>query len=253
MSTRAAVRDGVVRRPSRRGVASYKRELDKQKQVEEELRQALRRDEDMLREMEAQLNQQQVLIEEFDHRLINSVQLIASILSLQSRATHNAEASAQLAAAANRVAAIERVHRRLHGLEHAERLELKQYLVSLCQDIAGMLPSFGSHSAIRVEGGEIDVAKNRAVPLGLITNELVTNSAKYGKGSITVRLGPAEDGLYALAVFDDGPGPPPDFNPARTKGLGMKIVSALVRQVGGSMRVEHTPAGTRMAVLFAPG
>jgi len=251
MSTRAAVRDGA-RRQSPRGVASYKRELDKQKRVEEQLRQALRRDEAMLREMETQLNQQQVLIEEFDHRLINSVQLIASILSLQSRATHNPEAAIQLAAAANRVAAIERVHRRLHRHEHADRIELKEYLVSLCQDIASMLPSFGSNSAIRVEGGEVEVATSRAVPLGLITNELITNSAKYGKGSITVRLEPHEDGLYALSVFDDGAGPPADFDPAKAKGLGMKIVTALVRQVGGSLRVERTPASARMVVLFTP-
>src|SRR5208337_723261 len=108
MSTRAAIRDGA-RRQSQRGGMSHKRELDKQKQVEEQLRQELQRNEVLLREMEAQLTQQQVLIEEFDHRLINSVQLIASILSLQSRATHNPEAAVQLAAAANRVAAIERV------------------------------------------------------------------------------------------------------------------------------------------------
>jgi two-component sensor histidine kinase len=151
------------------------------------------------------------------------------------------------------VAAIERVHRRLHGLEHVERIELKQYLVSLCQDIAGMLPSFGSRSAIRVEGGEVDVAKSRAVPLGLITNELVTNSAKYGKGSITVRLEPSSDGLYALAVSDEGSGPPEDFDPSRQKGLGMKIISALVRQVGGSMQVDRGVTSARMMVLFAPG
>ncbi len=251
MRTRAAVREGA-QRLSRRGVASYKRELDKQRQVEEQLRDALRRDEALLREMETQLTQQQVLIEEFDHRLINSVQLIASILSLQSRATQNPEAALQLAAAANRVAAIERVHRRLHGLAHADRIELKQYLVSLCQDIAGMLPSIGSRSAIRVEGSDLEVAKNRAVPLGLITNELITNSAKYGKGSITVRLEPAAAGVYTLAVFDDGPGPPADFEPARAKGLGMKIISALVRQIGGSLRVERAPSSARIVVSFTP-
>lgn len=251
MSTQSVVRQDA-RRQTGRGTSTYKRKLDKQKRVEEQLRQNLRRDEALLREMEAQLTQQQVLIEEFDHRLINSVQLIASILSLQSRATTNPEAALQLAAAANRVAAIERVHRRLHRLEHAETLELKQYLVNLCQDIAGMLPSFGSHAAIRVEGNEVEVATSRAVPLGLITNELITNSAKYGRGSITVRLDPAEDGRHALTVYDEGPGPGAEMDPSKPKGLGMKIVSALVRQVSGSVQLQQTPGGSRMVVLFTP-
>ena len=146
-----------------------------------------------------------MLAKEFDHRLLNSMQLISSLLSLQSRTTKNPEAAAQLSIAGNRVASLGRVHRRLHVLDHLETVEFKQYVSRLCEDLSGMLPGDVAQRSIVVEGKEIEIPTELGIPLGFIVNELVTNSAKYAKGKVTVRLDTTLKG-QSLSVLDDGTG-----------------------------------------------
>jgi two-component sensor histidine kinase len=76
-----------------------------------------------------------------------------------------------------------------------------------------------------------------AIPLGFIVNELITNSAKYARNNITVRLETTATIGHSLSVLDDGPGLPAGFDPARSKGLGMKIISSLVKQIGGKLQI----------------
>src|SRR6478735_4872275 len=120
--------------------------------------QALREEKDeLIRQKDVLLEQKAMLAKEFDHRLLNSMQLISSLLSLQSRTTKNPEAAAQLSIAGNRVASLGRVHRRLHVLDHLETVEFKAYASRLCEDLSGLLPSHGTQSAIVVEGEEIEI------------------------------------------------------------------------------------------------
>ena len=114
--------------------------------------------------------------------------MIGSLLSLQSRASANAEAASQLAIAADRVATVGRVHRRLHSIDGVQTVAFKQYLEDLCRDYSTMLSSEEPDQVIVVEGIEIKLPTATAVPLSFIANELITNAAKYGKGRITVRL-----------------------------------------------------------------
>ena len=95
-----------------------------------------------------------MLAQEFEHRLINGLQLIVSLLSLQSRTATTPEAAAQLTIAARRVAALGRVHRRLHLLDHQDNVEFKEYLQHLCEDLSGLLFQEGSGYAIVVEGAD---------------------------------------------------------------------------------------------------
>ena len=98
--------------------------------IEDVTRQRVLRDEkdELIRQKDVLLEQKVMLAREFDHRLLNSMQLISSLLSLQSRTTKNPEAAAQLSIAGNRVASLGRVHRRLHVLDHLETVEFKQYI-----------------------------------------------------------------------------------------------------------------------------
>lgn len=198
------------------------------------------------------LEQKVMLAKEFDHRLLNSLQLISSLLSLQSRTTKNPEAAAQLSIAGNRVAALGRVHRRLHVLDHLETVEFKQYASRLCEDLSRMLHHEEAKRAIVVEGEDIKIPTLLGIPLGFIVNELVTNSTKYAKGKITVRLESAPEG-HSLSVFDDGPGLPEGFTPSGHKGIGMKIIQSLVKQIGGELqfgRGDHD-RGARFTILFS--
>jgi chemotaxis protein methyltransferase CheR len=218
----------------------------------------LQRDKDeLLQQKDILLEQKAMLAREFDHRLLNSLQLISSLLSLQSRTTKNPEAAAQLSIAGSRVAALGRVHRRLHVLDHLETVEFKQYVSRLCEDLSGMLFSHGPKQSIVVEGEDVEIPTLLGIPLGFIVNELVTNSAKYAKGTTTVRLEPAQ-GRHQLSVLDDGPGLPDGFTPSGHKGLGMKIIQSLVKQIGGELQIGGGGGGdggrgARFTILFDIG
>ena len=175
--------------PERRTVASYERELTKHRCTEIRLREALAREEALLRQKDELIQQQEVLSQESDHRFLNSLQMIVSLLRLQSQASANAEAASQLALTANRVATIGRIHQRLHNLDGVQTVALKQYLEDLCRDFSTMLSSEeGPEAVIVVEGIEIKLPTVTGIPLAFIVNELITNAAKYGKGRIMVRL-----------------------------------------------------------------
>jgi two-component system, sensor histidine kinase PdtaS len=237
----------------RRTVASYKRELIRHRRAESGLRQALAQDEALLRQKDGLIQQQSLLSRESDHRLLNGIQIIVSLLSLQSRASTNAEVASQLAAAADRIATIGRIHHRLHSLDGVQTFALKQYLEDLCRDFSTMLSTAHPTRIIVVEGIEIELPAVTAIPLGFIANELITNAVKYGTGRITVSLGPNPEKGYALSVSNDGAGLPEDFDPAASKKLGMRIIQSLVRQIGGELRIGRGDRnqGTQFTVLFS--
>jgi two-component sensor histidine kinase len=189
---------------------------------------------------------------ESDHRLMNGLQMVSSLLSLQSREAQNAKTAEQLKIAANRVATIGSVHQRLHALDHARSVELKGYLENLCEDMTGILPAEAAEHNLAVEGIALEIPTAIGIPLGYIVSELVTNSAKYAKGKITVRLDRNPGKGYELSVSDDGPGFPEGFDPKKSKGLGMKIVSSLVNQIGGQSLFgpNHLGRSARFTVLF---
>jgi two-component system, sensor histidine kinase PdtaS len=207
-----------------------------------ELQATRAREDALLREKSELLHRQEMLAQEFEHRLINSLQIIVSLLSLQSR-TASPEAAAQLAIAASRVASFGRVHRGLHLLDHLESVEFKQYLKNLCEDLSELLFQGETASTIVVEGVTVDMPTVLAIPLGFIVNELITNSAKYAKSNITVRLETSSAIGHSLSVLDDGPGLPAGFDPASSKGLGMKIIRSLVKQIGGELHIAHGKNG----------
>jgi two-component sensor histidine kinase len=134
-----------------------------------------------------------------------------------------------------------------------QRLGAKQYLEKLCHDLASMASNEGLERVLVVEGNELKIPSVTAIPLGYFANELLTNSIKYTKGKVTARLETTLGQRHALSVSDDGPGLPEGFNPAATHGLGMKITSALVKQIGGELRIAKgdNGQGTRFTVLFS--
>lgn len=232
-------------------LAMYEQELDRHRDTEAQLRNSLRRERDLLRQKNELILQKDILRKESDHRLLNGLQLITSLLSLQSRATKSAEVAAQLTIAANRVATLGRIHRHLHTLDNTESVEFRQYLEKRCHGLADLASSEHLARSLVVEGTELKIPTVTAIPLGFIASELITNSIKYAKGRIAVCLQktPKE---YVLSISDDGPGLPQDFNPAATKGLGMKLIAALVKQIGGMLefgKADHDQ-GTRISVRF---
>ncbi|MGZ5922576.1 MAG: sensor histidine kinase [Rhizomicrobium sp.] len=215
------------------------------------LREALAREEILLREKDALILEQQTLRRESDHRLLNGLQMVVSLLSLQSRTALTQEMAAQLSIAANRVATIERIHRRLHNNDGAQTVPFRKYLEEFCRDFSGILNS--EDQIIRVEGAEVMLPAAVAIPLGFIVNELVTNAVKYGKGNIRVRLDDEPDGGHVLSVSNRGPAMPQGYDPASSKGLGMRIVQSFARKIGGKLRFarDEGDQGAQISILFS--
>jgi two-component system, sensor histidine kinase PdtaS len=197
-------------------------------------------------------SRQATLAQEFEHRVLNGLQLIAGMLLLQSRTAQTPEAASQLTVAARRVFAMGLVHDRLHFVDHLENVELKHYLTRLCDHLSGLLFQEPAARAILVEGVHVSVPTVLASTLGFILNELITNSVKYADGDITVRIEKAAPAGYLLSVLDDGPGLPTGFEPAASSGLGMKLVASLVTQIGGELQTGcgDNGRGARFTVAF---
>jgi two-component sensor histidine kinase len=231
----------------------YETELEKHKATEAKLKKSVIRESALLRQKDELIQQKDILSKESSHRLLNGLQLITSLLSMQSRMTTSAEVAAQLTTAARRVATVGHLHRHLHALDHVENVEFKQYLENLCRDLSDMAPNKSPESVVVVEGTEIRMPTVTGIPLGFIAIELITNSIKYARGRITVRLQTTFGKGYALSVTDEGPGLPEGFNPTATHGLGMKLISSLVRQIEGRLQIARgdNGKGAEFTVLFS--
>ena len=239
--------------PERRPAASYERELAAHKATESELRKALARDQALLRQKDVSIRQQEMLTEECHHRLLNNLQMIVGLLSLQSRKEANAETASRLSIAADRVQAIAGLHHHLHSMDGTPTVDFKPYLDRLCRDHSTMsMSEERPDQLLVVDAIELRLPTTIGIPLSLIVNELITNALKHGKGRITVTLAPAGKG-HALSVSNGGSDLPEGFDPTACKGLGMTLVSSLATQIGGELRIDRGEANdcTRFTVLFA--
>jgi two-component sensor histidine kinase len=179
----------------------------------------------------------QLMAREIDHRVINSLQFISSLLTMQSRASDMTDAAGELQMAANRVAAVARVHRHFYSNEAAEVSSIT-FIRRLCADLSGILGR-----PVEVQGDEGNVLTTLIQPIGLIVNELVTNATKHGTGK-TVVTSKIEDGVHKITVCDEGERLAAGFDPEKSaKGLGMRVVTSLAMQLGGGMAVGPNPAG----------
>jgi two-component sensor histidine kinase len=218
------------------------------------LREALAREAVLLRERDALLERQATLSREADHRFLNNLQMVSSLLSLQSRGVANAEAASALALAADRVSTIGRIHRHLHSNDGVENVAFKRFLEDLCRDVTVMMSAEDSATrTITVEGIELQLPTTIGIPLGFIASELITNALKYGDGPITVRLAPDRRKGCLLSVENAGPALPEGFDPAQSKGFGMRIIRSFVGAIGGELCIGRgeNNQGARFTVLFA--
>lgn len=188
-----------------------------------------------LEEKDAAVRQQALMAKEVDHRVKNSLQLVASLLALQSREAQP-DAAEQIQAAARRVGSIARLHEHLYSNEASETINARAYLTRLAVDLASLLPG-GDSSNVAVDAIDVDLPTDRMVAIGLIVNELVTNAAKQGATKVAVTL-QYDGGDRVLTVANDGNSLPAGFDLHQSKGLGLKVVRALAAKFG----VEVTPA-----------
>jgi two-component sensor histidine kinase len=190
----------------------------------------------------------EMLMRELQHRVKNNLQTIVSFLSLQRRRAETAESREKLASVMDRVHAIALAHDQLALRGEAGDVDFGDYLGALCANI----DPHREGVAIEVDvSAPLFLSLDRAVPAGLIVNELVTNSLKYAfddaGGVIRVSFGTDPDrGEAHLVVEDNGRG----MGAPREGGLGLTLVDAFTRQLGGKTTREDVEKGTRTKVCF---
>ena len=195
--------------------------------------------------------EREMLLREVNHRVGNSLQIIASLLHLQASSSGQEDVKAALTNAMGRVAAVAQIHRRLYTSHDLKNVLLNQYLDALLGDLRRSAEG-NRMSRLTVNADPIEIDPDRAVAIGIIVNELVMNAVKYaypdGAGPIHVNLH-AQDDDVVLAIADDGVGLNAKSDP-RSTGMGQRIVSAMAAKLEASVERDPGHAGTKIVVRF---
>jgi len=189
------------------------------------------------------LLQKDVLMKEIHHRVKNNLQVISGLLELQSNSVNDEAAKDALTEGRNRVRSIALIHQNLYQFENLSSIELKRFVNDLCRQVESVYKK-ENKIAMHIEVPVLYLDIDSAVPLGLIMNELLTNSFKYAfgdadTGKINIEIIAMAEGKYELNYADNGPGLPADFDLARTTTLGMQLINDLSRQIGGKVAYEY--------------
>lgn len=216
--------------------------------VAEIFRRAVRR---ATAERDRQIAERDLFLEEFDHRVKNNFTLVASLLDMQRRRAGNGETAEALASALARVESIARAHRHLYrGAAAPGEVDMAAYIHELCTALEEALFLRGAIK-LACAADHAALSRDRAVSIGLIVNELVTNAAKHAFGdsardTIQVRFETRPAG-WRLTVADNGTGMPAG-TPNRRTGLGQRLIEGFARQARGTIRTESSAEGTVVTV-----
>jgi len=204
-------------------------------------------------EVQASLREKEVLLQEVHHRVKNNLQVISSLINMQVRRTHDTSSRNALAECQNRVQAIALIHEKLYQSRDYARVPFSDYARSLAANIFHATGISPANINFSVEFESLSLAVDKAIPCGLILNELISNALKHAfpnerQGTIRVDMRKA-GGQLELSVGDDGVGMKPGFNPATSNSLGMQLVQTLVEQLDGRLEILRE-SGTTFRIGF---
>lgn len=233
------------------GFAKVMRDVTERKDQEEQLRRSLAA--------------KDTLVREIHHRVKNNLQVIVSLLTMQSRHTKDGQVLAAFEEAESRIRAIAQIHERLYASDDLSEVEFAGYVTGLANELVQLHSAAPDQVQLELDVADMVLHIERAIPLGLIANELILNSLKHGlvgrTGGLQVRLTyvPTPDessssdalrtGWAQLQVSDTGPGLPEGFDVTKTTSMGLRLVNMLVRQLRGRLKIGEGP-GAQMSITF---
>lgn len=206
------------------------------------------------KENEKTLAEKEVLLNEIHHRVKNNLQIISGILQLQSNSTELPEVKRIMEEGLSKISTISIIHEKLYQSEVFDEINMKEYIEDLLAGLSSTFnPEFNQSIEANVICPNINVNINTAVPLGLIINELFTNSVKYGlsKSSVChflIQIDMVSEQEFNFLCTDSGPGFTED-NMTKNNSLGVKMIRSLFRQLGGQVKFEQTK-GARIVGNF---
>lgn len=215
----------------------------------------LKRDKDRAEaELVAANERLEALLREVNHRVANSLQLVTTMVAMQARLLGDEAAKAALADTERRIQAIAQVHRKLYTSGDVERVAMDEYLAALVDELQATWSTPVGPRTITLEAEALRLHTDKAVSLGVIVTELVTNACKYAypenqSGEVRIRFAKASDDRFQLEVEDDGCGL--DNQGPKGTGLGSKLISAMAHSLSSRLDYDRAHDGCR-AVLVAP-
>lgn len=223
-------------------------EMDERERVENKLKKSL--------------EEKEILLKEIHHRVKNNLQIISSLLNLQSRYINDEEMLDIYKESQNRVKSMAIIHEKLYQSEDLARIDFGDYVMSLVLDLFNSYGVDKSSTELDINIKNILLDINTAIPCGLIVNELVTNSIKHGFPSnrslaadeshevnkIAVSI-TKKNNFYNMSVYDNGIGFPNDLDFQNTDSLGMQLVISLTSQLRGTVELERDN-GTLFRIIF---
>jgi len=215
--------------------------IDDRKHAEEQLRESLK--------------EKEVLLQEIHHRVKNNMQIVSSLLNLQSQYVKDKESLEMFKESRDRILSMASIHEKLYQSKDLARINFDDYIRSITKHLFRAYVVDPNAVRMNVNCSDVFLDINKAVPCGLIINELISNALKHAfpegrKGEVTIDFHPDADNRLTLAVSDNGVGFPEDIDISDSETLGLRLISILVTQLKGTLEVERD-GGTIFKITFA--
>jgi PAS domain S-box-containing protein len=246
-------------------VLATSRDITRQKEAEEALKQARTELEQKVQarttdltaanvQLKASLQEKEVLLQEIHHRVKNNMQVISSLLNLQSSSVDNPQALEMLQDSQQRVRSMALIHEKLYRSDNLARIDFAEYINDLTSTLFHSYNAHRKGITLALQADNVFLGLDQAVPCGLIINELLSNALKHAfpnrqGGEIRIGLHLTEPQQVTLTIADNGAGFPADLDFRKTDSLGLQLVNTLVNQLDGTIEIE-VDQGTRFMIMF---
>ncbi len=207
-------------------------------------------------EIEIRITEKELILREVHHRVKNNLQTVSSLLSLQAKNSANDKIKELIHSSQNRVISMAMIHEMLYIRNNLSKIEFRPYVQELTDYLMNSTDCKSKNIRIKLHIPEVTLCIDTAIPLGLLINEAVTNSLKYGfidnaNGEIDITLKKEDTkNAYVLGIKDDGIGFSEKLNFKNTKSLGLKLIHNLARQLRGSVKRNSCSKGTEYEIAF---
>ncbi len=199
------------------------------------------------------LKEKDALLREIHHRVKNNLQVISSLLNMQSREAESEEMLGAIQEGQSRVKAMALIHQKLYQTENITEIDFQEYAEDLHSQLSALYKREGLEIENKIDASNLKLDIDTAIPLGLIMNELISNAYKYAfegatNGKINIGLSRVDEKIQ-LEISDDGKGLPENFSIENVASLGLKLVNILTKQLKGTLNFE-SGSGTKFSILF---
>lgn len=201
------------------------------------------------------INDKEILLKEVHHRVKNNLQVIISLLRLQSRYIEDANSKILFANCQYRIKSMALIHEMLYKSNGMTKINCGEYVDKLIKELITSMKGEQHNIDFKFNNPKIDISLDTAIPLGLLLNEVITNSLKYGiinesRGVVSIEITKLDENSFKALVGDDGVGFSNEINVKNTNSIGLKLIERLVFQLKGNIEKIQNKKGTNYAITF---